>query len=826
MAINLIVNNVTNIRHNSAQLNGNISGIASGKEYKTWFLYFAVFYSHDESFENWTSADLLPIDWIVTSASGTEGNISKENTIVSEGNYALKILADAKTILVKTLIVDIIPYRNKFIVLESDLRCNVSNEARVRIKIDGDVILDKNNGTTLDSWVEIDEAIAIPSDAIGSLTIEVYSGDVISSGMVAYFDNIFVGIRGAELITPYQLIDTDGNFNDTINNLLFNGQFYAVFAVTQLNESGASEIDSDNDTSFKSGFFQTFSTDLRTKILKVFKYLTNLIVNIRTFNKYSTKLYTKSLIQNKFATDLRVRLSDYDLIQPGNLNDFIVKLDGNELTDVDYSTLRVTYNKNSTPSIATFVLGRYHDKLDYKLDNTFSEITNENKIEIYDGTYKIFTGYINQINANSDSDTVSISAEDVRYKMRRQSMELWYGGGYNAETGDINKRYEKNIGTAFGELIGSIGSLISGYDALSFSTSFVPEYTKTFNDYASLLDELINNSANANWYIDENERLKFIKIGQGDIKTLSLSSLNSKRHTYDTIIDNIILNKKTDNYTQALNVKLGTHIIRQWNRMVWIDGQEKPYTSNLKEYTLFCFQNWYGAAEESNPNTLYVGISERIFGFIVASDWILSTGHVGQYLAQNTSDNLSDITVGSGEPKKTIYLTNYGKKDSNIRWEEKSKEELVELGYFHNIIEFINDADSSIYLTKIQGETYDYSDFANNVANFELNQNNKLITQATVTLLLDAYKYYNIKMKDRINLNNTVENSIYNNNNGFPLNIDSVTINCANRVVTLNLTNYGKTWYERTGNYINNYSPETLISAKKKSPVQHFISGY
>ena len=812
MALTLTANNATNITHNSAQLNGSISGIGSGEEYNVWFSYYPFYYEDVDSFEDWTSGDLLPVDWDVISGSGTEGNIYKENTIVEEGTYSLKIAADAKTILSKTLIADIIPYRNKVVYLSAYLRCNVNNEARIKVKIDGNTIIEKNNGTILDNWIEIEDSVIISGSASGALTIEVYSGDSISSGMEAYFDVIYVEIYGEVLTTPVQLISVDGDFSAIVDSLLPNGQEYVVEVIEQLNISGSPEIESDNTVNFKTGFFSKFSTDLRTKVLNVYKYLTNLITNIRTLKKYSTKLYTKAINSHKFFTDLRTRVSDYDSIQPGKLDDFIVKLDGTELTDVDYSTLRITYNQNNTPSSATFVLGRYHDKLDYKLDSTFSEITDENKIEVYDGTLKIFTGYITQINANSNTETVSITAEDCRYKMSKISMELWYGGTYNLEEGDYNTVYSKNVNVAILEVISEISSLISGYDTPTFGTLFVPEYNNSYNDCASLLTDLITNSANASWYIDANERLMFSKVGQGDIKTLQLSSVGNKRHVYDTIVDNVVLNKKIDSYCTSYNVKLGKHIIKTWNRTEFSGIVAYPWELKDKpEFTDFRFQKQY------TNKKLYVGSGVTIVGvYVQDKGWIIEPFIVIQYLAKYSEDDLGDITVGSGEPKKTLDLTNYGKKEINVIWMEKTKKELNEMGYFKNAEWFKGSDDSQVYLTKIQGESYDYSIFAKDLANFNLSQNIKLITQSTVTLLLNAYKYNDIKLNNRINLSNTIESNIYNNNNGFPLNIDSISIDCATRIVTLNLTNYGKNWYEKTGNYINNYNPIVIESIQKK----------
>ena len=97
-----------------------------------------------------------------------------------------------------------------------------------------------------------------------------------------------------------------------------------------------------------------------------------------------------------------------------------------------------------------------------------------------------------------------------------------------------------------------------------------------------------------------------------------------------------------------------------------------------------------------------------------------------------------------------------------------------------------------------------------------MSQNNKLVTEASITLLLDAFEYYNITFKDLINITNTLQTNIYKNNNGFPLNIDSISINCSNRIVSLNLTNYGKTYYQRKGNYLKNYISESIYWWRKR----------
>jgi hypothetical protein len=533
----------------------------------------------------------------------------------------------------------------------------------------------------------------------------------------------------------------------------------------------------------------------KLKVNKIIQTLLDTIIN-RVLSIFNTNLTTKYKSDNIFNTDLRTRIETYDIIVPKKLSDIIVKKDNVELTDVDYSTLKGQFNLNRTPSNVSFILGRHHDDLDHNLAGAVSEITNKNKIQIYDNTKLLFTGYITQIKAISSTDTVEILAEDVRCKINNISLDdLEWGAKYNSVNDSQSDDYDEDseewsnkasaegiisisTKTAIEEVITEIGSLIAGYDPIDFG--FIPEYNKLTSDCGSLLDTLINNSGNINWYIDENEYLRFQRVAEGTIKTLPLSGVSVHRHLYDTILNDIAINKLTDNYYTCLDVKLGRKYTRQWMQSTVIPAE---YTRDL---TWFGFQKW------STGDLHYVGegieanYSYATFGFWVAGYFIY------QWLFKDKFEDQANITVGTGEPKKTIYLNSYGKKVSNPYWEEIT-DEITKVASLYEKTE----------------EMYDFTTYATDAANFELSQNNKLLSTATITMVLDAFEYYNITLKDLVNLSNTLIANIYNNANGFPLNIENISIDYSTRIVTLNLTNYGKTAYERTGNYLTSYQRPT-----------------
>jgi hypothetical protein len=271
-------------------------------------------------------------------------------------------------------------------------------------------------------------------------------------------------------------------------------------------------------------------------------------------------------------------------------------------------------------------------------------------------------------------------------------------------------------------------------------------------------------------------------------------------------------------------LKCGKEVQRKWFRKEFVGWMDTfiAFVNGLDEKTTFSFQQW---GFFHNPEW-YIGMNTENFGYAYSDDeWVIRQKQVVQWLdpkAPKTGNkNLPDIVVGSGLPRKTIYLESYGVKNvSGNLWENKygftewgeavrDYGEYVDwgLGGPSTTKKRINE--DSTWLVEKTEESYNRIAFLTDLANFMLSQNNKPITTANVSMILDAYEYYNLSLKNLINLSNTIQANIYNNNNGFPLNIDSVRINCADRTVSLSLTNYGKTFYAKAESYIKGYKPPT-----------------
>jgi len=572
-----------------------------------------------------------------------------------------------------------------------------------------------------------------------------------------------------------------------------------------------------------------FITNLVTKRLVNKIFITNLSAFVFNITKFATNFTTKYNSKTIFSTNLALKISDYDLLDPKSLDSIVCYLDGVELTDINYDSLKIKLTKNSTPSSAEFELKRYYDKYDYKLDGTLSQISNKNKVEVYDGSIKLFTGYITKISCQCDGERVSVVAEDARYRLRDNSIQLYYGF-YNA-TDKAEKTAEgitiyENTKTALVYLLTQAVSAgyISGYEDLSFG--FIPEGTESHEAYGSLIDILLTASGNYFWYLDVNEKLCFGKLQYGNIKELSLNSETEHPHVYNIIDHSISLNKTYSNYNTALKIKFSEYQHKTYARWSQVFFE---YPSDLDdEFTFFLFRRYYSLSSK----TYYIKYITEGQNYSPSSSYeIIYYGnklpyfyHISQQM-RYTYVTPDSITIGTGNTVKTITVSTTQKTSGNI-WKEISGEDLLNYFNGNEHLKIYADSyeitglgvngsngyweESTTYLCEITEEGNDTYDYILDGANFELSQNNNLLTEGSINLLLDAIEYFGINFSDRINVTNTKLSGIFKNSNGFPLNISAINIDCSNRLCTLEISNEGKSFYSRSVNANKNYNKQKI----------------
>ena len=270
---------------------------------------------------------------------------------------------------------------------------------------------------------------------------------------------------------------------------------------------------------------------------------------------------------------------------------------------------------------------------------------------------------------------------------------------------------------------------------------------------------------------------------------LSLPSINEKLNLYHVLLDDIIIynpyvdpNEENPEVYLGVKINLGKQetekVNRAWsavsmtqeefdNFTPW-NGWDYFWNADLKKY-YFPNSTYAGNRMGNTYLNRYIGTSLGAFNSDI---WALS--HIyffTQYMYENTVEELGYYYVGTA-PYKEVNARN-GK---YVSWG----------GYWQ---------DKSDGLYTVTNKHYDYTGYDRNFADIEyqkmLNINGSMLplTSASIDLTLDALLFYNLALLTKINIVNTTESNIYNNNNGFPLSIKEVNISSQSMKVNLSVDN-------------------------------------
>lgn len=150
------------------------------------------------------------------------------------------------------------------------------------------------------------------------------------------------------------------------------------------------------------------------RCLEVKKY--KLRSNLRTINgvRLGSNLRCKATVTKKMRANLRCIPYVYnDLAQNMiNFNDIQILINGVDMTainDVNNSAVTIVHSIDERTT-ATFTLNRRHDALNYTNTGIYSQITNNNAVQIIIKGVTEFTGTIDRLTANSQNETVNVSA--------------------------------------------------------------------------------------------------------------------------------------------------------------------------------------------------------------------------------------------------------------------------------------------------------------------------------------------------------------------------------------------------------------------------------
>jgi len=265
--------------------------------------------------------------------------------------------------------------------------------------------------------------------------------------------------------------------------------------------------------------------------------------------------------------------------------------------------------------------------------------------------------------------------------------------------------------------------------------------------------------------------------------TLSLPSNSSQLGLYDILIQNPVINNpiidpndENPEFFKGIKVDLGTKIEQSTSRFRFF-GDTSTLAEDVVNGDFIPTQNrnyfWFARAENVITGQLFATL--RYLGTSIASltsdIWdILSLSYYNQREFEDIETELGEYTVGDA-PFQEVSTRN---------------------GILIPVNKYQDKADG-LYFSKDAG--YNFEDYAKQVAELEYEKiqtiNGQIApkTSATIALSHDAYYFYSLKLLTRINVDNTTQSNIYNNDNGFPVSIKSITLSSASMQVSLSTNN-------------------------------------
>ncbi len=540
-------------------------------------------------------------------------------------------------------------------------------------------------------------------------------------------------------------------------------------------------------------------------------------------------------VQAVMNCDFKCLTNEIDSITPMKRTDVHVFLDAVELgnIDLDLSSIQINHNIGQD-STASFTLTRKHDNLNVDLAGNTRTITNQNVITIYLGTHLEFTGRISdldcQYSENSDSVNVTVIGDEP-----------------------------ENI-----------------YNSVLLS---LPGLTERL----SLYHVMINNPQISNPYIDPTKsnpkKYKGILVDLGERRVQSVGQFLA----YDN--NGTIANKiqaGTFNPLQNWTYFWSPTLTRFGNFVANAEAKAKPGPNDIPFSTFTQPDFGLPIVRISSTNSPFFNLgttSAMFFSYIgtslspISEDlWIITNAkHRYQRIREDIVTRLGDGIVYEGyfdnvrgTTSSTIYsslqsngyITGGGNitskfklvtkiEDFDLNFPTSIRQQIYDivndnLGYTYGEAPFkkVSSRSGEFYtkgiwedredgLYSVQQAGYNFTEYAKKVAMLEyqklLNINGDILpdTRCALSLTFDGYLYHGLELCTRVNIDNTTQAGIFNNNNGFPVSVKGITIDTSSMKVSIVADNQKSTKEldEIDGQYPNEEDP-----AYNTPAIVHFLA--
>lgn len=299
-----------------------------------------------------------------------------------------------------TTIGGIAKYASKILSIDSNTLAIVTNSSPLRI-----VKIDK---TTPDS----------PS-------YEIFTYPTVSYGVDAVYNDVFGYLYICCSEGKVLQIDVS-NFNSSA--ILNSGDLDDFISLAQLEDfhlllAGTDEVTGEiisiDNSTYK-------SLDMDIQCLQSYTDFLNLDCRITEGKTLYTDIQCLQEYKPTLNLDVRVIADAFDEIaeSPIEQTDWVVKIDGVTVDDVELNSIEIYHVIDSEKSRASFRLRRHHDNLNTMISGSNSPILSKNTVNIYINDILEFTGKVSTVSSFSETESVEIIAKGYRPSDNRKKVTV------------------------------------------------------------------------------------------------------------------------------------------------------------------------------------------------------------------------------------------------------------------------------------------------------------------------------------------------------------------------------------------------------------------
>lgn len=543
-----------------------------------------------------------------------------------------------------------------------------------------------------------------------------------------------------------------------------------------------------------------------------------------TKSNVNNDIRTQKLSKNNISNDFRLIV---DWMIPGDhgfqslgWQYLKVYINSVEQTDANLNSIAIEEVLNGSANLS-FQLARPYD-------DTKPEL--EVEVEVKYNDLRIYKGYLVGIDPTDNPDTMTIRCKNKYWKQNRNN-KYFYVGHKPQENDDLYYLTPK-------EALLAEASLDIGFG--DFIPQTIDEFGVKESD---MITDLITQSGNYNWYYNKDEEKKVWTAGKGNIINLEPQSIGTNmglhqiiRHQFQESAENVV-NKfrvqmgikeaRTYNDEGGVQIYLSYYKFQQifypepdWDSSLEVlakdsstqygwdyhpDEEDYKYKDVFTKYNIAHlgyedafhdedhlpevqivegpFAGLWSSVDDSLTEGFTIDyenetiiLSKPAFSYQYCSDGVtIHRVKRNNILLKSWTKNYYTMPTFSDDPETDVtnplmfFTDKLGDYPETIMDELDLSGLAIQEGYSQE------DVDGEITVVP----SYDDTEFAEDLANWELTKNaNKKIT-GSIDITLDSFKFHNIDLSKRIMINGVIEN---------PLNITSISIR--GFIVTLNLESF------------------------------------